>query len=323
MLSKFLNTRTLLILLVILVGIYFMTTLTDKKDRTFQSQLVQIDTAEVTKIEILPKTGGGDEIRMTKTGDEWSLESNGKTYQPDESAINNILAELLRMRTERVAATDDSKWKELEVTDSTATRVKIYGGDELLSDLYLGKFSYTQAPQQNPYQRQQPRMFTHIRPAGDEKVYVVEGFIKMSVQPNLDTYRAKTLAEVDPANVTSVSFNYPDMSFTLTNDNNIWKINGEPVDSSSTVRYLGKFRKLTSNNFIDDVIPESGEKPYVVTIEGNNFIPIELRAMPADSVNQYVITSSLIPDSKYSGSKGKLFERVFVQPDEFLANKPE
>jgi hypothetical protein len=323
MLSKFLNTRTLLILLVILVGIYFLTTLTDKKDRTFQSQLVQIDTAVVTKIEILPKTGGGDEIIMTKTGDEWTLASDGNSYQPDESAINNILAELVRMRTERVAATDDSKWKELEVTDSTATRVKIYEGDDLLTDLYLGKFSYTQAPQQNPYQRQQARMFTHIRPAGDDKVYVVEGFIKMSVQPNLDTYRAKTLAEVDPANVTRVSFNYPDMSFTLSNENNTWMINGEPVDSSSTVRYLGKFRKLTSNNFIDDVTPESGEQPYVVTIEGNNFIPIELRAMPADSVNQYVITSSLIPNSKYSGSKGKLFDRVFVKPDEFLANKPE
>ncbi len=323
MLSKFLNTKTLLILLVILVGIYFLTTLTEKEDRTFESKLVRIDTAKVTKIQILPKTGGGDEVIMTRTGNEWQLESNGKSYKPDSESIENILAELVRMRTERVAATDESKWKEYEVTDSTATRVKIYDGDELMTDLYLGKFSYTQAPQQNPYQRQQAKMFTHIRPASDDKVYVVEGFIKMTIQPKVDTYRAKTLASVEPTNVTKVSFDYPDMSFNVTKDNGQWWINGSEADSAKTMRYLSKLRKLTSNNFIDDVQPEAGSAPYVVTIEGDNFIPVELRATPADTVNQYVVTSSLIPDTKFSGAKGRLFERVFVQPDEFMAEKPE
>ena len=321
MLSKFLNTRTLLILLVVLVGIYFIATLTKKEDRTFQSQIVEVDTAKITKIQIIPKINGGDEISITRSGNDWNLESKGKSYKPDESSIQSILNELVNLRTERVAATDASKWTQFEVTDSTATRLKVYDGADVMADLYLGKFSYTQSPQQNQYQRQQPKMFTHVRPNGDDKVYVVEGMIKMTIQPNLKTYRAKDLAAVDPADITKVSFNYPDMSFTVANENNHWMINGTPADSAKTARFINKFRKLTSNNFIDEVQGEDGAKPYIVTLEGNNFIPIELRAIPADSVNQFVVTSSLLPDTKFSGGKNKLFERVFVQPSEFIEEK--
>lgn len=318
MLSKFLNTKTLLILLVVLVAIYFITTVTKKEDRTFQSQIVEIDTAAITQIKIIPKINGGDEISLSRSGNEWQLESNGQNFPPDETAIQNVLNELVRLRTERVAATDASKWAQFEVTDSTATRLKVYDGSDLMADIYLGKFSYTQAPQQNQYQRQQPKMFTHIRAAGDDRVYVVEGMIKMTIQPNIKTYRAKDLASLDPAMIKKVSFNYPDMSFTLANENNTWMINGTPVDSAKTVRYLSKFRRLTSNNFIDDVMGESGAAPYIVSLEGDNFMPIELRAIPADSVNQYIVTSSLLPGTRFSGGKNRLFERVFVQPDEFM-----
>ena len=153
MLSKILNTRTLIILLVVLGGIYLVTKLTEKEDRTFKSELVTIDTSRVTKMVIIPKTGAGSNITFTKSGNEWNLESEGRSYRPDPASIENILTELTRMRTERVASIDESKWDEMEVTDSTASRIQLYDGDEIITDLYLGKFSYSQAPQQNQYQQ--------------------------------------------------------------------------------------------------------------------------------------------------------------------------
>ena len=120
MLSKFLNTKTLIIILLVLGGIFALTKLTEKEDRTFKSELVAIDTSKVTKMVIIPKTGAGPNITFTRSGYDWSLESEGRSYTPDRSSINNILVELTRMRTERVAAIDESKWDEFEVTDSTA-----------------------------------------------------------------------------------------------------------------------------------------------------------------------------------------------------------
>ena len=325
MLSKFLNTKTLIILLVILAGILIITQVTEKEDRTFKSQLVEIDTSKVTKIKILPKAGSDDpEITFTRTGQEWKLEADGEFYKPDESSIKNIMTELLRMRTQRVSATSSDKWKELEVTDSTASRVKLFSGDEVLTDLYIGKFSYTQAPQQqNPYQRQQARMFTNIREAGEETVYVVEGFIKMNIQPNVDSYRAKTLVSVPKEDLTKLTFDYPGETFVLNKQDGYWFLDGQQADSLETSRYLQKFVRLTSSNFADEVEPVTDSPTHTITIEGNNIVPVELQVFPADTVHEYVITSSLIPDTKYSGKKSKLFERIFVPRDEFFGGIEE
>ncbi|MCB0805300.1 MAG: DUF4340 domain-containing protein [Bacteroidales bacterium] len=326
MLSKFLNTKTLIILLVILGGIYLITTLNKGEDRTFKSQLVDVDTSQVTKIKIIPSLGSdNEEITFTRTGEEWKLEADGKFFKPEVSSIKNILTELLRMRTERVSATSEEKWKELEVTDSTASRVQLFAGDDKLTDIYIGKFSYTQAPQQqqNPYQRQQTRMFTNIREAGDETVYVVEGFIKMNIQPKVDSYRAKTLVSVQKENITKVSFNYPDDQFTVTNENGNWFLNGQPADSLETTRYLQKFSRLTNSNYADDVEMTTNTPSHTITIEANNSVPVELKAFPADTTTQYIITTSRIPDTKFEGGKSRLFERIFVGRSEFFKKTAE
>jgi len=321
MLSKFLNTKTLIILLVILAGIYLISKLTEKEDRSFKSEMVSIDSTDVTKIVIIPKLGGeGKEVTFTKTGLEWKLESEGKSYKPDASAINNILGELMRMKSERVAATDDSKWAEFEVSDSTGTRIKLFKEKKLIADLFVGKFNYTQ-PQgpQNQYQQNRGKMSTYVRPAEDDEVYVVDGFIKMSIQANVDAYRDKTLCAVQKEDLTKITFNYQgNNNFTLKKEANTWFLNGQETDSTLTDKYLNKLARVTSSNFIDDVEPISNTPSHMVQIEGNNILPIEIKAYPADTVNQWVITSSRVPDTKYSGAKAGLFERVFINWDEFF-----
>lgn len=326
MLSKFLNTKTLIIILLILGGIFALTKLTEKEERTFKSELVTIDTAKVTRMVIIPKTGGGPEISFTRSGYDWSLESEGKSYKPDLASIKNILTELTRMRTERVAGIDESKWTELEVTDSTASRIQLYDGKDVIADLYLGKFTYTQSPQTNPMEKPQTRMFTHVRPVDEKTVYVVEGFIKMSIQPNVNTYRAKTLCALKKEDITRISFNYPDSeTFTLENQGGKWFLDGEETDSTKTARYLMKFARLTSNNYVDEPVNGTSERPsHIAVIEGNNTLPVEIRAYPtADSVLAQLVTTSQIPDTKFDGVKSRLFEKVFVPRGDFFAKKEE
>jgi hypothetical protein len=328
MLSKFLNTKTLIILLVVLGLIYLISKLTEREERTFKSEMVSIDTAVVTKMIIHPKLGDqGKEVSFTKTGAEWKLESDGKSYKPDPNSVKNILSELVRMKSERVAATEEAKWKEFEVTDSTATRIMLYNDSKLLADLYVGKFNYVQPPQgqgqQNPYQQQSKgKMSTYVRPAGDKEVYVVDGFIKMSIQANVNAYRDKTLFACNKDDLTKIAFNYPNNeSFVLSKEGTKWFLNGQPTDSTKTAKYLNKLARITSSNFIDEVMPLTSSPTHQVKFEGNNLIPSEINAFPADSVNQFVVTSSLVPDAKYSGSKSGLFERVFAKSSEFFADE--
>jgi len=323
MLSKFLNTKTLIILLVILLGVYLISKLTEKEDRTFKSELAVVDTTKVTKIVISPKLGGGDDLLFTKTGQEWKLQMGSNFYKPDKDAVKNIFIELDKMQSQRVAANDESKWAEFEVTDSTGTRIRLYDGDDVLSDLFIGKFNYIQAPQtqQNPYQQNnRGSMSTYVRPAEDNEVYVVEGFLKMSIQANIDTYRDKTLFKTNKEDITKVSFNYPNnQNFVLAKQENKWYLNGLPTDSTKTAQYMNKLARVTSSNFIDEVEPLTNVPTHLVTIEGNNFTPVKIQAFPADTVNKFVVTSSLLPDSKFSGDKAGLFKRVFTNQEGLFA----
>lgn len=323
MLSKVLNTRTLVILLVIFGGILLITQLTKKEERTFKSELVTIDTSKVTKMVIIPKTGAGPNITFQRQGSNWTLESDGKEYAPDPSSIKNILNELTQMRTERVAAIDDSKWDEYEVTDSTGSRIQLYYDDKVAADLYLGKFSYTQAPQTNPMQRQQTRMFTHVRPVDDPTIYVVEGFIKMSVQPNVDTYRAKVLCALNKEDITRIRFDYPgNEDFTIERTGTGWSLNGTPADSTQTARYLQKYVRLTGNKYVDPPVEVGSTPTHTVVVEGNNFLPVELRAWPTnDTTINHAITSSLVPNTKFEGDKSRIFDKIFVGPEEFFAKE--
>jgi len=322
MLNKFLNTKTLVILLVIVVGIYLLAGMFENDDRTFRSDLVSVDTAKITKIVITPKIEGGDEITFTKTGSDWDLKSAGKSYKSDNNTIKNILTKLSILRPERVAATEKSKWKEYEVTDSTSTKVTLYSGDNVESEIYVGKFSYTQPPKVEgmPQQQGQGKMSTYVRLAGEDEVYVVDGFLKMDIQPKVDAYRDKTLVTANTEDLTKLSFNYPNNdNFTLNLVDNKWMVNGMEADSSETIKYLHKLRRVSSTNFMDDAKPLSQTPTHSVKIEGNNMIPVEIKAYPImDTVNLFIMTSSRNPDAKFSGGKNKLFEKVFPSKEDFF-----
>jgi hypothetical protein len=229
------------------------------------------------------------------------------------------------MKSERVAAVDESKWNEYEVSDSTGTRIQLFKNKKMITDLYVGKFDYSQPKgPQNPYQQNRGKMSTYVRPAEDMEVYVVDGFIKMSIQPSVNAYRDKTLFASNKDDLTKITFNYSTFdNFVLSKEEGKWFLNGIPTDSTKTVRYLNKLARVTSSNFIDEVEPLSNSPAFQVKIEGNNILPVELKAFPADSTNKFVITSSRVPDAKYSGLKAGLFDRIFVDRSEFFPDEEE
>lgn len=319
--SKILNTKTLIILLVVLVGVYFLSKLFEKEDRTFKSQLVTVDTAKVTAIEIVPKAGSGEEnIMLRRTGTGWTLESGGSSYNPDPMAARNVLSELVNLKPERVAAKDESRWDELQVTDSTGTRVKLFRDKKEVADVYIGKFNYTQPPQTQPGFQQQNRgkMSTHVRLAGEDEVYVVDGFIKMNIQTDVSNYRNKNVVMVNSPDVTKVSFKYPGENFTLTKEENVWMVNGLKADSAKTAQYVNSLRRVTGADFVDDPEVTTGKASHVVTIEGNNILPVEVKAHPADTVHNYIITSSTNPGTRFSDAKSTIFEKVFRERSYFV-----
>ena len=320
---KKLNAKTLIIILIVLGGIYLISTMTGNKDRSFRDVLVSIDTATVTDITIsIPKENL--KLTLSRTGQsQWEISGNGNTYPAQGSVVQSILAQFTKLEPKRIAGTSDAKWNSFEVSDSTGTRVMLKDDGDVLADVYVGKFSYSQPPQtggqQNFQQQQRGTMTSYVRLAGEDNTYAVDGFLKMSYQADINAYRNKTLLSVDKNSISKIDFEYPDRKIELTKEGTQWLMNGSPADSANTAKYLNKIYRLNSSNFVDLSTQNVSDATHKVTIEGSNFTPVVLKAFPAADTNiKYVVTSSINPGAEFDGTKAKLYEKVFVEETSFL-----
>lgn len=288
---------------------------TRKGDRSFRKFLVEADTASMAAIHIVRPGTHGAKLDLYRKDSGWEVSSGNETYKADDNAVENLLLQLKSLSPERVAATKSDKWATYEVVDTMAVEVKVLNKkDRVLSDLLIGKFSYKQPD--NPYSRQ-GTMTSFVREKGEKKVYAVNGFLKMTFNADLATYRYKALVNGSPENWTKLAFNYPaDSSFVMTRDSLGWTIDGQLADSLKTVQFLNVLHNLSGHNFVNKSVIKSETPAFSLNIQGVN--PVAITALPADSVNGYAIHSTLNADAYFSGNGGDLMNRVFKGKEYFF-----
>lgn len=322
MYKKF-NIATLVIVFAILLSLIVLVYIhrSVKGERTFSKEIIQTDTSDISAI-IISSAIEGDYLRLYRSGNQWMVMQNDKSFRADAMKANEILNILANMKPERVAAINDNKWKDFDVSDSTGILVKIEKNKKIREQLMIGRFSYQQPPntgEYNYYYQQRGRMLTYVRRIGDKSVYIVDGFLRMTFTKDLDSYRDKTLIRGIKDNWTKITFSYPaDESFVLEKRNGIWAVNFTPADSNQVLNYLRTLENLSHAYFVNE--EPQGESSHKIRIEGNNMpAPIELIACPVDTINKYTIRSSMNPDTWFSGAQGNLFDRVFVSKNTFIA----
>lgn len=316
---KKLNTKTLIIILVALIVIFALTQIFDKSERSFKDSIVEVDSTKITSIVIRPPMPA-KEIVLTRQGQNWMVESDGKSFDADNTVASNLLSQLSNMKPIRVAATEQAKWKDFEVTDSVATRIKVMKGSKVLSDIYIGRFSYQPRPQgqQNMmFSQSGGQMTSYVRLADEDETYAVDGFLRMMFQKEVSYYRNKSLSKINRDDISKITFNYPEGTFNLEKNGTTWMLGDSTADSLKAVRYAGIFSQLTSTQFLEENVFKSSAPSHTIKIEGANFQPVEIMANPADTINQYVITSSANVKSQFSGKQGGLFDRIFVPKTNF------
>jgi len=310
-----LSNKFLLILFAILAIVVAIVFIHDSKkgERTFKSELFTIDSSAVTSITIYPKGKANEIIKLGKEGKEWDVISNNKHYPADSSFVKNILHVLAHIAPERVAGTDNASWKEYDMTDEASTRVVVEQGQNVAADFRVGKISFSQGQRsQNRRGNQNMEVKSHIRVAGDDRVYVVDGFLSMMFGPNLGQYRNRMICRFQKDQVIKMTFVYPgDSSFILSKKDNKWLINDQPADSAETAKYLNSVENTVGSEFAD----ENGLFPnyqYTLKIEGNNMSPIEINGAMDPAAKKYYLKSNVNPSSGFSSSTPNLFNQVFA-----------
>ena len=310
----------LIIILIILLGIYFIVRYTGQEDRNFRSMVVEFDPKSVTEV-WMTIPGKEEKTHLIKEGKEWRVTVRDEDHRADTNHVVALLGQLSRLETKRFAGRGKDAWKKYELTDSAAVRVQLYENKKEIADLMVGKFEYTPPPEGQPQgmmQQPQGEMSTFVRLQDEKEVYVVDGILKMAVSREGEAYRDKALVGVLRNDITRVSFQYPEQSMTLEKQDQKWMLDGAPADSLEAVRYATMVARIAGQEFIYEDI-QLGSPTHTVTIEGNNFSPVEIKAYPvADTNYNYVLISSKNPEALFSGKKSDLFNRLMVGPGELL-----
>jgi hypothetical protein len=308
-----LSTKTLGIIFIALLVIVAAFLFYDSKhgESSFRENIVSIDTAKVTSINIYPKSFNHKQVKIFKQGNAWKvILDDGKAVNVPVAKVQELLIQLTSIEPLGVAAQNPDKWSDFKV-DTSGTRVKIFEGGKNSLDMTIGKFTY-----------QQPRTMTsYVRVSGDNNVYMVNGFLEFSFNHNADYFRDDNVIKDDYNNWNKLTFTYPaDSSYQLVKTNGAWQIDGKNVDSAKVFNYLTSLSTLSIPNFINDPPPPLLNKAkYTLTIQSYSLGAIIVTAF--EDSTAIAITSSQHKDTFFDGKKADAWKRIFIGKNSLFKTK--
>lgn len=286
----------LLIVLVVLVGVFLIVKFTGNSGRSesFRSTLVELDTAKVTKVEILSPS---DTTVLTKSEGKWTV---NKEYLADANTVKGMLANLQRIEPSRIASRSEDSWKDFQV-DETGTRVVVYESGDKTLDIILGRFNV----------EGQRSYYSYVRLSEDPDVYVAKDFMKMSISEGSEAYRNDDVLRLQKDSIQSVAFNYPDSAFVLEQGPSGWETGGMVADSASVVNYLQGLRFLNSRKFAKST---SSSVAYDVSYSLSNGSTVEVTTF-----SDGVFTSSQNSAEAWDDTTTK--DKIFKSQSYFLTEE--
>ena len=321
---KKISNKTLLIVFLLLAAFTGIFYYLDSRngDRTFKGELFTIDSSLVTSITIYPKGKTIDPITLVRNGRLWNVKEGSRSYPADTMTVQRILQALEKVNAERVAASGKEGWMAYQITDSLATRVVVNQGTEVKADFRVGKISFSRGQGMQGYGGNQNMIVkSHIRVAGDDNVYVIDGFLSMMFNEQLNNYRNHLVFRFNKNDLLKMTFIYPgDSSFRLNRSGAQWLVNDTPADSAAVENWLNSVTNCTGSEFADD-LQKPFSFPYVLRIEGNNMKTIEVKGAMDPVTRRNYIESSFNASAIFGGTNPTLFNQVYPSKNKFQPRK--
>ncbi|HEX3007966.1 MAG TPA: DUF4340 domain-containing protein [Bacteroidales bacterium] len=307
MFSK-LNVKVLAIIFGVLLVIVVVSQISKRAgdERNFKDRLVEVDTSKISSIVLTPK-GQSETLTLKRSSSQWELAFRNKTYKTDEGSVGSLLSALMDLKPERIVADEKESWDRYDVSETKGTHIRIREDSKDVADLVIGKVSY----QQN-YQG----VTVYVRLTGEDDVYAVSGYAALNLHQDLSSLRYKKLGRGAMNDITKVTFTYPDSSFTLARTDRGWNVNNVLADSTKVYNFLQTITSISGSTFADDATPVN-QPVYTVAVSTKTTGLFEINAFPADSTNQFIVTSNVNPGARFKEARDGIINRMFVSKKYF------
>ena len=323
--SKRFNNKRLLYLLVVLTIILILTILIKipKERATFKNSIVDLDTSTVSKIILNNRISEGNTVEFNKSNRKWIVQHGKVKSAADEGAVQNIFSEVISIKPQSLAAIDQSRWKEFDLTDSLATRIRFLNSKgRILADIMIGKLDFKKPDKPNGgFSGNNVKMTSYVRLHDEKEVYAIDGLIPFSFNVKFEDWRDKTFIRYNMSEITYISYICPaDSSYKLIRKDSIWYSDNLKADSSEIYNYLKTIALLHGQEFKDDFIP-SLNPVYQILFQATNSAGFSIRCYEGGSSGEYIFNSSLYPDVYFIDRKNLLFKQLFKSRSYFLKKK--
>ncbi len=305
------NNRNLLIIFGLLLVVYLATRLfSGQKERSFNPDLVQIDTAKVSKIIMNPKKDEFvDVVLERKTTGGWQINKGDFSTEAQESSVEGLLKQVQRIKAKRITAKKKDKWTDFEVNENQGTRVRIFENSKKVADFMVGGFSFDQASRSGT---------TFVRPFDDDNVYAVDGFLSMTFGNGFDGFRNKKLFDLNAEEITGFSVSLPGNQYAFLKVGNEWQgPEGIAPDSVKIASFLNGLNNARGSAFFNEPTASLNKLGALeISLADGSSSSVEVFENP-DGEKPFILMASANPDANFISDSTGVYKQLFKPLQEF------
>lgn len=236
------TTLILALILVVLVGVAALFESNKRKSRAPTGKPL-FSTYSMEKADGIAVRGSGTDVDLRKQGDRWVVASEG-WHEADPKLPKQILESIADFTSASLISNAPEKHATFQV-DSTGTSVRVSSGSKVVADFVAGK----PGPDY---------MSTYVRPAGDQRVYLVPSNLSSMLNRGGESWRKTLLVDVDQSVITGYTTRNAKETVTVERaEDGTWKIkdptpgDARPDIVSIVLRSLAQVR---STSFADTTL---------------------------------------------------------------------
>lgn len=226
--------------LAVLVILFIVTKMDNNTERLIN--FFEADSAEVTGFKLQTVN---DTLTFAKEGETWMITSPVR-YPATISKIEGILGKVLKAQTSSEPVSEEkASWEKYNITDSLGTSLTLFGAnDKVLQEVVVGK-STTGSN-------------TPVRNLNSNKIFRLETNINYNLRTELNSWRLREVAKIDPATISKISVIYGDTGYELVSSDSMWTyLDGKSelyleLDNSAVNSINNSLRNVVVSGFYDD-----------------------------------------------------------------------
>lgn len=191
-----------------------------------------------------------EEVTLVRQGEgedaTWKM-TEPVDYPAYTSYVDTLTTRLSEMELADVAVEKKQNWSTLDVDDEKAVHVKVWSGENLLAEFWVGAYKTGH---------------TMLRLPDDERVFKVQGSIRYVFAKRVRDWREKTVLDQDPKNVTRIAYQSDDSPLVFEKTGEEWAQvlaeGEEPIehfDPKKVQSFVSTPAKLRTADFADGVEP--------------------------------------------------------------------